>query len=154
GPLDPPGPGDARLLYAAGCARAYCQATDGLGWFAAEPDYRHRPGAGGGNRTGVYCDADAGGACKATGGGQAPGTSQGETCGAAQTRCAGGGHPRLPGQGDQQAGDCQTHRVRAVDALYVVGPAEPSPLPGHDTRPGPGGDAVRELWSGGEERRG
>ena len=82
---------------------------------------------------------------------RAPGAPQRETRGAAQTRCAGGHHPRLPGQGDQQAGDCQTDRVRAVDPLCVVGPAQPSPLPWRGTYPRPFGNAVRGLVSGGKE---
>ena len=38
---------DAGLLHAAGRARAYCQTADGPGWLAAQPHYRHGPGAGG-----------------------------------------------------------------------------------------------------------
>jgi len=88
---------------------------------------------------------------RADGGWQAAGTPQRQTRGAAQTRCARGRHPRLPGQGHQQAGDCQTHRVCAVDPLYVVSPAQPPTLSWRGTRPGSVGDAVRELMSGEEQ---
>jgi hypothetical protein len=58
---------------------------------------------------------------------------------------------RLSRQGHQQAGDREIGRVRAVDPLCVVGPAQSPTLPWPGTRPGLLGDTVSGLVSGVKE---